>query len=80
MSEILTKQRRIGERLSRYNILRFDIAALPYDGQECPSYIISLRPPHSFQSRNMYVSWCSLNGVQHVSGGNIEDVVRNYGR
>jgi len=53
MSEILTKQRRIGERLSRYNILRFDIAALPYDGQECPSYIISLRPPHSFQSRNM---------------------------
>ncbi len=39
MSEILTRQGRIIERLSGSNNHRFDRVLWPCDGQECPSYI-----------------------------------------
>ena len=43
MSEILTKQGRIVERLSRYNNLRSDRVSWPCDGHQCPSYVKSFR-------------------------------------
>ena len=66
MSEILTGHRRIAERLSRHNNLRFDRVSWQCDGHECPSYLATIVPPSqpnlthlqaTLKSKQSYLDW-----------------------